>query len=690
MPTQTKFKILSLTAIVAIMFTSLLPSAFAQVIVQGPQIANVTVSKTPFNPNEELVTFQWDLLGSAAQVSFHIYDRHDNTPDPIRTLKFGSPKTIGSDFVKWDGKNEAGNLVNAAVYDFKIVAYNPNTGYDEFMGTVEVFYPAVVIPVPTFLNHSANPTTINPDLNQTSTISWNTNIVAATTTVQIVQNNNEIRTLLLNSASGQTSGSAVWYGTNNSNIKVTDGTYYYLIRICNAANQCSTATGPITVSRATTGGTLPIITNDYATPNPFNPSVENTRIYWNLNVAADVTVEIFDGSTRIRTLLDNVAKTAGQNWVVWDGRDRFGNTVSNKQYTYIITATNSAGSDTETGTVTVNRDSGTTGNLISNVRVTNPIFNPNRNERAQLCFDVLNDNTRILVEVLDGNTVIRTLLNNVEINQTTNRCVTWDGRNSSGNLMRDAVYQFRIRAERGTEVQVEHAYMELDTDGIIIGFPDANFCGGFTDIPANSPFCKALALLYYKGVFTGYPDGTFRLHAPINRAEVVKVVLLALDYNILSDDGTNLGFWDVIRRSWYMPYLRTARVNGIIHGYPDGSFRPESSINRVELLKVFLEASDITIPRCNVAPYPDTPVDYLTRWYIDYACFAKAFGLMRTDANGNFNPAQPMTRGDVVDLFYQFEKRGLFADVNWTYYNSYYTDYNPYYYYSPTYPVYYY
>ena len=194
----------------------------------------------------------------------------------------------------------------------------------------------------------------------------------------------------------------------------------------------------------------------------------------------------------------------------------------------------------------------------------------------------------------------------------------------------------------------------------------------------------------YRGIFIGYPDGTFRPYSDINRAETVKVVLLALEKEIFPADGTDLGFWDVIKTEWYMTYLRTARMLSIIQGYPNGSFRPESTINRVELLKVFLEGTDINIPHCNVQPYPDTPLTYETRWYMDYACFAKAYGLMRTDVDGNFNPAEPMSRADVADLFYQFEKRGLYNGANWTYYNNFYNNFSSNGYYSPLYPVYHY
>lgn len=66
----------------------------------------------------------------------------------------------------------------------------------------------------------------------------------------------------------------------------------------------------------------------------------------------------------------------------------------------------------------------------------------------------------------------------------------------------------------------------------VIGFPIAMTPSTFTDVPADHPYSRAIALAAFNGFVEGdkASDGTllnrFRPDAPINRAEVAKIVAL--------------------------------------------------------------------------------------------------------------------------------------------------------------------
>ena len=483
-----------------------------------------------------------------------------------------------------------------------------------------------------------------------------------------------------------------WNGKNSSNNILSPKVYTVRVTACDKYQTtfCDTEYGNVQVENTNGNGTTMNITDDFADPSPFNPDDENTRVYYTLNQQARVTVDIRNsGSSIIQTLLTDNIQNSGANQLTWNGKDKNGNMVDSDNYTYKIYACDyydSTDCDTETGSIEVDFDLNRNNDLVTDVQVNNEVFNPDKNEKVQICFDIIEDNTYITLDLLDGNKVIKTFINNQKYNKFNNLCFNWNGDDKNNNSMDDGVYQFRIRAEKGSDTEVKTAYTELDTDGHLIGFPGSdNSCAGFTDVPVDSPLCKVVQMMNFKGIFMGYSDQSFRPYADINRAEATKVIMLALGHSILADDGTNLGYGDVQNNAWYMPYLRTAQRLNIATGYPDRTFRPGGTMNRVELLKIFLESSDITVPACNIQPYADTPVNYDTNWYIKYACFAKAYGLMRTDAAGNFNPAQPMTRADVADLFYQFEMRGLFAGYNPVYYDNYYGNFNSTYYMTPGY-----
>ncbi|MEZ4086746.1 MAG: S-layer homology domain-containing protein [Candidatus Gracilibacteria bacterium] len=168
--------------------------------------------------------------------------------------------------------------------------------------------------------------------------------------------------------------------------------------------------------------------------------------------------------------------------------------------------------------------------------------------------------------------------------------------------------------------------------------PEDGLCEGFTDVEAQDPLCPALSYVKEQGIFEGYPDGTFKPNQAINRAETVKVIVEGFDVPQLADPATNLGFSDVILGEWYMKYLATAQAEGIIEGYPDGTFKPEQTVNYVELIKIFFETADVML----------TPAPAGSQWYQKYLDYAEDNDYLVYQILDS-----GMKRGDVATLFYE-------------------------------------
>jgi len=646
----------------------------------APSVTDHDVNPSTFDPDQEDACFDIELNKDANYATLEIKDGSYTVYGPVNSSDLNDG--WNNDVFCWDGDDNDDDPVDEDTYTYYLKATNDYGTSSAVSGDLTVDYddPAGQSPVigdrkgddsddyadrDPFDPYEYDETTIRFDLNTSATVEFT-----------LSNGSYDIEELTYSANSGV--NAVEWDGRKSNNDPYPEGTYYYTIYAYNSYGE-DTEHGTVRIDYdEEPSGDRPNITSHFADPEVFDPEDnEDTRIYFRIDEDAYVTLEILDGSRVVRTLLDEIYTNEGSTSRTWDGEDKYGDIVVDDEYEYRIEACDTSdrdNCDVEYGDIEVDTDgsSGYNDDLLSDIEVNNPVFDPSDRETTELCFTVERDNTEVTVEIMDGNRVIDTLLDEAEYDEDYRRCVRWDGEDEDGDEVDDDVYQFRIRAEEDEDVQVEYEYVEVDTDGRIIGFPrDNDYCGGFWDVPKDSPFCKAIELMSYRGVFEGYPDGSFRPYNDINRAEATKVILLALDYDIMSNNGSNLGYWDVITNEWYMPYLRTAQREGVATGYPDGSFRPGSTINRVELLRVFLEATDINVPHCNYSPYADTPLNYDTRWYMDYACFAKTYNLMDVDANGNFNPDQPMSRVDVAELFYRFEKRGLFAGYNRNYYDNY-------------------
>lgn len=133
---------------------------------------------------------------------------------------------------------------------------------------------------------------------------------------------------------------------------------------------------------------------------------------------------------------------------------------------------------------------------------------------------------------------------------------------------------------------------------------------GYSDVPGNKWYNNAISTLSNMGIICGYPDGTFRPDAPITRAELTKIAASFFsDPRVAATyDGR---FSDVQGAEWYISYLMTALEEGLIEGYPDGSFRPNRPITRAETCTIVNRTlgrkpeKDHLLPESDMINWPD-------------------------------------------------------------------------------------
>jgi micrococcal nuclease len=155
----------------------------------------------------------------------------------------------------------------------------------------------------------------------------------------------------------------------------------------------------------------------------------------------------------------------------------------------------------------------------------------------------------------------------------------------------------------------------------------------FADVPAVHPYLPAIRWGKDSGVLSGYPDGTFRPEATVNRAEFLKIVLAAKGIDATSGETTPV-FSDVESGAWYAPYVRYAKDSGIIQGYQDGTFKPGQPVNFAEALKMAYVALGI-----------DGDASAGGEWYQRYLRHAQMYSVL-FETNVDFSIG--MTRKDVV------------------------------------------
>lgn len=116
-------------------------------------------------------------------------------------------------------------------------------------------------------------------------------------------------------------------------------------------------------------------------------------------------------------------------------------------------------------------------------------------------------------------------------------------------------------------------------NGTFVGLPTSR-SASITDI-ANHWAYKEMAYLIDANYLSGYPDNTFRPNNQVSRGEFAAMIYSIIQPSIQSQYA-NRTFSDISGNWAEAKILHVAR-SGMMSGYPDGTFKPNNPISRVEM-----------------------------------------------------------------------------------------------------------
>lgn len=127
-------------------------------------------------------------------------------------------------------------------------------------------------------------------------------------------------------------------------------------------------------------------------------------------------------------------------------------------------------------------------------------------------------------------------------------------------------------------------------------------------------------------------------------------------------------FSDVPQTHRFAEAISYVQQQGIVQGYADGTYRPETTINRAEFTKIIVESlfSDSQISECDISKYsfPDVATN---EWYAPYVCLAKKEGIINGYSDGTFQPSSTITLPEAMKIILEaynidlsnYEKSGI-------------------------------
>ncbi len=154
--------------------------------------------------------------------------------------------------------------------------------------------------------------------------------------------------------------------------------------------------------------------------------------------------------------------------------------------------------------------------------------------------------------------------------------------------------------------------------------PNLAVLNKFSDVGNSEWYSKAIAFAIEQNVVTGYKDGTFMPDKDITRAELA-VIIAKLETN--STTPIKSTFND-IDSHWAKESIEKLYQNGIVSGYPDGTFKPNQSTIRSEFVKMVNNLINRPLTYYENVTFPDLPKSH---W---------AYDDMMNAANGGIKPTE--------------------------------------------------
>jgi hypothetical protein len=175
---------------------------------------------------------------------------------------------------------------------------------------------------------------------------------------------------------------------------------------------------------------------------------------------------------------------------------------------------------------------------------------------------------------------------------------------------------------------------------------------GFSDVSSHFWAAPFIGLLAQRGILTGFLDGTFRPNAPVTRAEFSTMLEKAFDR---PGNLQALQFSDVPLEYWASPAIAKSVQTGFMRGYPEGDFRPEQQIPKVQIFVALASGLNLLNPSDStqvVSYYQDAA--QIPPYGVDRVAAATTNSMVVNYPDPKLlTPNQIATRSDAAALIYQ-------------------------------------
>ena len=172
----------------------------------------------------------------------------------------------------------------------------------------------------------------------------------------------------------------------------------------------------------------------------------------------------------------------------------------------------------------------------------------------------------------------------------------------------------------------------------------------FSDVPDDFWAKPAIVALSSRGVISGLDNNTFQPDKQITRAEFAAIIQKGFEKTKVKDA---MKFTDIKGGYWAATAIDEATQTGFMTGYPEGVFKPDQSIPRLEMLSAIATGMNLkpnSDPVQILSKYGDG--EDMPKWAISKVSSAVEAGLVLPNGT-QLGPNKIATRADAASYIYQ-------------------------------------
>ena len=178
----------------------------------------------------------------------------------------------------------------------------------------------------------------------------------------------------------------------------------------------------------------------------------------------------------------------------------------------------------------------------------------------------------------------------------------------------------------------------------------------FTDVKPDAWYYDYVVTAKELGIMQGHTDGTFAPNATLTRAQLVQILA---NYAGADTEGlTTSSFSDVKSGAWYMPALAWAEKNGCVQGFTDGTFRPNVPVTREQfctILSRYIQKQGADYPTKDVT---FTDEDAIGSFAKEHVAYCASIGLVNGRKDGSFAPKANIKRAEAAAIMVRLVQLG--------------------------------